>query len=206
MILIGAGGHSKSVIDSIQNDLYEVCGFIDENKIGKYIGLPIFGKTIEDVPDYEKYYYFISIGDIDSRKIWFEKIENMNLRTFNIIDRSAIISKSVKIGTGNFVGKLAVINADSVIGNNNIINTKTLVEHECNVGNHTHLSTNSVINGNVVVEDNVFLGSSSVCNGQLKIGKGAIIGSGSVVINDIPPKVTVVGVPAKIIKGEVKYE
>ena len=58
----------------------------------------------------------------------------------------------------------------------------------------------SVINGNVIVEDNVFMGSSSVCNGQLKIGHDSIIGSGSVIIRDVPAKVTVVGVPARVIK------
>ena len=70
----------------------------------------------------------------------------------------------------------------------------------CKVGSHNHLSTNSVINGNVVVEDKVFIGSSSVCNGQLRIGYGSIIGSGSVIIKDVPANVTVVGVPARVIK------
>lgn len=45
-----------------------------------------------------------------------------------------------------------------------------------------------------------------MCNGQLKIGSNAIIGSGSVIIKDIPEKVTVVGVPARVIKGEIRNE
>ena len=75
-----------------------------------------------------------------------------------------------------------------------------MIEHECKVGDHNHLSTNSVINGNVIVGNSVFLGSSSVCNGQLKIGSNTIIGSGSVIIKDVPENVTVVGVPARVIK------
>ena len=53
---------------------------------------------------------------------------------------------------------------------------------------------------NVIVGNSVFLGSSSVCNGQLKIGSNTIIGSGSVIIKDVPENVTVVGVPARVIK------
>lgn len=200
LILIGAGGHAKSVADSIDKSEYELCGFIDSNKKGTHMGLPIVGVELEDIPNYEKYCYFVSIGDVGYRKFWFDRVKERGLSIINIIDHSAIISDSVKIGMGNFVGKMAVINADAEIGNNNVINTKALIEHECKVGNHNHLSTNSVINGNVIVGDSVFLGSSSVCNGQLKIGSNAIIGSGSVIIKDVPEKVTVVGVPARVIK------
>lgn len=200
LILIGAGGHAKSVADSIDKSEYELCGFIDSNKKGTHLGLPIFGTELEDIPSYEEYSYFVSIGDVGYRKLWFDGIRERGLRIINIVDSSAVISASAKIGIGNFVGKIAVINADAEIGNNNIINTKALIEHECKVGDHNHLSTNSVINGNVVVGNSVFVGSSSVCNGQLKIGSNAVIGSGSVIIKDVPENVTVVGVPARVIK------
>ncbi len=200
IILIGAGGHSKSVADAIDRTKYQLCGFLDENKTGTHMGLPIFGADIRSIPDYQTYKYFVAIGDVNCRKLWFQKVRAMGLELINIIDTSAIISGSARIGIGNFIGKMVIINADAVIGDNNVINTRALVEHECRVGSHNHLSTNSVINGNVVVEDSVFLGSSSVCNGQLTIGHDAVIGSGSVVIADVPPMVTVVGVPARIIK------
>jgi acetyltransferase-like isoleucine patch superfamily enzyme len=35
----------------------------------------------------------------------------------------------------------------------------------------------------------------------LKIGKNSIVGAGSVVTKDVPDAVTVVGVPAKVIKS-----
>ena len=200
LILVGAGGHAKSVVDSINELEYELCGFIDSNKEGTHIGLPIFGAELDDIKNYEKFSYFVSIGDIMCRKAWFEKIKERKLNIINIVDKTALISSTAMIGVGNFIGKYAIINADSIIGDNNIINTKSLIEHECKIANNCHISTNSVINGNVVVENNVFLGSGSVCNGQLKIGSDSIVGSGSVVIKDVPEKVTVVGVPAKIIK------
>lgn len=206
IILIGAGGHSKSVADAIQESKYELCGFLDENKKGMHLNRPIFGKQIEDIPDFGNYEYFISIGNVDFRKMWYEKVKKMGLNVVNIIDSTAVISKTAQIGEGNFIGKYAVINADAVIGNNNVINTKALIEHECLVGSHTHISTNSTINGNVIVEDSVFLGSTAVCNGQLKIGLHSIVGSGSVVINDVEPYTTVVGVPARVLRRSSQYE
>jgi sugar O-acyltransferase (sialic acid O-acetyltransferase NeuD family) len=200
LILIGAGGHAESVADSIDKEQYELVGFIDSNKSGYHIGLPVLGNSITDVPDYRSYVYFVSIGDIEARERWFNMLLRQNLRIINIIDKTALISKSVSIGIGNFIGKLAIINAGTSIGNNNIINTKALIEHKCIVGNHTHISTNSTINGDVIVEDSVFFGSTAVCNGQLKIGHNSIIGSGSVVINEVEPWTTVVGAPARVVK------
>lgn len=206
IILIGAGGHSKSVVDSLDKDQYKVVGFLDENKTGTHLGLPIMGKCVSDIENYLTYKYFVAIGDVSARKMWFEKLKELQLDVINIIDKTAYVSPTAKMGIGNFIGKFAVINADSVIGNNNIINTRALIEHECTVGSHTHISTNSVINGNVTVEDGVFFGSCAVCNGQLKIGRNAVIGSGSVVINDIEPCTVNVGVPARAVKRRQQYD
>ncbi len=200
LIIIGAGGHSKSVVDSVNQELYQIEGFLDDNKSGMHLGYPIFGKKIDDIPEYQKYKYFVAIGDIAPRKMWYERLQKYGVNTINIIDKTAVISSSAKLGTGNFVGKCAVINADVTIGDNNVINSKALVEHECVVGSHTHLSTNSAINGNVVIEDCVFLGSSAVCIGQLKVGENTVIGAGSIIIRDVEPNVTVVGVPGRVIK------
>lgn len=199
IILVGAGGHAKSVIDCIDSGKFEVVGFIDDNKKGAHCGFPVIGNKLEDIVEYQKYKYFVTIGDIAPRKRWYEKLKKHNLKTVNIIDKTAIISPSAKIGSGNFIGKFAIINADSVIGDDNVINTRALIEHECVVGSHTHLSTNSVINGNVIINDCVFLGSCAVCIGQLTIGESTTIGAGSVVIKDVEANVTVVGVPAKVI-------
>ncbi len=200
IILIGSGGHAKSVIDSVSDDEFEVCGFIDEFYTGERIGKKILGHAISDIPNYTEYKYFIAMGNIPARKRWYEELQRLNLQTVNIIDKTAVISNTAKIGNGNFIGKYAIINADAKIGDNNIINTKALIEHECVVGSHTHLSTNSAINGNVVVEDCVFLGSCAVCKEQIKIGKGAVIGAGSVVIRDVNANKVLVGVPCHAIK------
>jgi len=206
LVLIGAGGHAKSVVDSIDEDKIELLGFIDENKVGTHFGYEIFGKDFSVVPNYTECYYLVSIGNVEIRKMWYERILGQGLKTLNIIDKTAIISKSAKIGTGNYIGKFAVVNSDSVIGDNNIINTKALIEHECKIGNHTHISTGSIINGNVIVDDGVFFGSCAMTAAQVHLGRYSTIGAGGVVIEDIPAGATAVGVPAKVIKTkEVLY-
>ena len=200
IIFIGAGGHSKSVLESI-GDNQELVGYIDDKKTGYFCGKRIFGKKITDIEGFDEYSYFVTIGDNKARKSWFQAVKSMKLSLTNIIDKTAIISKNVVIGCGNYIGKGVIINSGVHIGDDNILNTRSIIEHECQIGSHTHISTNSVVNGNVVVEDDVFLGSSSVVIGQLVIKKHSIVGAGAVVISDVDGDSVYVGVPAKKIKS-----
>ncbi|MDD4858605.1 MAG: serine O-acetyltransferase [Dehalococcoidales bacterium] len=52
--------------------------------------------------------------------------------------------------------------------------------------------------------NNVEMGSGSIALGAITIGDGARIGSGSVVIKDVPPGATVVGIPGKVVRDRLK--
>lgn len=201
LIIIGAGGYAKSVLDSVDIFNYEIKGFIDEfSKEKDHLGYPILAPDLEGIQNAEKYVYFIAIGNNMRRKIWYDRLKSKKLRMINVVDRSAIVSPRATLGTACFIGKLAVVNSKAVVGNNCIINTRALVEHGCTVADHVNVSTNAVLNGDVIVQEGSFVGSCSVTIGQRAIGKWSTIGAGAVVTHDVGDNVTVAGVPAKIIK------
>lgn len=201
LIIIGAGGYAKSVLDSIDYYNYRIKGFLDEfSTEEEHLGYPILWHTVDEIDFPEKYFYFIAVGNNRCRKEWFDRLVNRKLRLINVVDRSAIISPEAKIGNGCFFGKMSVVNSKASIGDCCIINTKSLVEHGCLVKNHVNISTNAVINGDVEVGEGTFVGTCSVTLGQKTIGAWSTIGAGAVVIEDVGDNVTVAGVPAKIIK------
>ena len=51
------------------------------------------------------------------------------------------------------------------------------------------------------VEDDVMIGAGAKVLGPITIGKGAKIGANAVVLDDVPPYTTVVGIPAKVVKS-----
>ncbi len=201
LILIGAGGYAKSVLDSVDYHNYKMVGFIDEfSKKKEHLGYPILANNLTNLVDREKYTYFIAIGNNERRKLWYDRLIASNLKVINIIDKSAIVSPLAAIGDGNFIGKMAIINSHAVIGNDCIINTKAIVEHGSRILNHVNISTNSVLNGDVIVGEGSFIGSCSVTIGQVSIGEWSTVGAGAVVIDPVKDRVTVAGIPAKIIK------
>lgn len=201
LIIIGAGGYAKSVLDSVDYYNYKIKGFLDEfSKDEEHLGYPILWHSLDEIESPEKYFYFIAIGNNERRKIWFDRLVTRKLRLINVVDRSAIISPEALIGNGCFFGKMSVVNSKAIIGDDCIINTKSLVEHGCTVHNHANISTNAVINGDVVIGEGTFVGTSSTTIGQKTVGSWSTIGAGAVVIHDVEDGVTVAGVPAKVIK------
>ena len=49
------------------------------------------------------------------------------------------------------------------------------------------------------IGNGVLIGAGSIVLGNIKVGECARIGAGSVVVKEVPPRVTVAGVPARII-------
>lgn len=201
LILIGAGGYAKSVVDSIDYFNYELEGFIDEfTTETEHLGKPVIAKHLDEIEHKEKYVYFVCIGNNMRRKAWYDRLKENNLRMINVVDRTAIVSPKAVLGTGCFIGKMAVINNTALVGNDCIINTRASIEHGCRVADHVNLSTSSVINGDVEVGEGSFIGSGSITIGQKKIGRWSTVGAGAVVIRDVGDNVTVAGVPARIIR------
>ena len=161
---------------------------------------PIYSADFLDKPIAKEYCYFIAIGDNHIRKNVFNTLVNKGLKIINIIDSTALISKTASIGIGCYVGKYAIINAAASVRDNVIVNNRSLIEHECIVSSHVHISTNSVINGGVIVDECAFVGSCSVVNELKHIGKNSVVGSGSVVITDVDESSLYAGVPAKLKK------
>ena len=204
LIIIGAGGYAKSVLDSVDYYNYKVEGFVDEfSAKEEHLGYPIIAHGLTEIPSKEKFLYFIAIGNNQNRKRWYDRIIAEGLRLINVVDRSAIISPHAKIGTGCFFGKMSVVNSGAIVHSDCIINTRALVEHGCEVFRHVNISTNAVINGDVKVGEGSFVGSGSVTIGQLEIGKWSTVGAGAVVIKNVDSGVTVAGVPAREISRKV---
>lgn len=205
IILIGGGGHCKSVIDSINRSKgYKIAGVIDLiDKVGSEIlGVSIIGTD----RGLERHYKngvknalltVGSIGDVSLRKKLYSNALAIGFKFPNIIDDTAIISDNAKIGHGNFIGKGAIVNAGAKIGNNCIINTGAIIEHDCNIQDFCHIAPGVTLSGSVLVGENTHIGTNSTVIQNIKIGDNTMIGAGSVVLKDIGSGVKAYGNPCK---------
>lgn len=202
LVLIGGGGHCKSVADSLSSiqdytevaitDLLMPAG----SKIGKYT---IVGtdSILPHLYNEGFFHAFITVGSIKGtaiRRAIYRHAKDIGFRFPSIIDKSAEVSSSAAIHQGVYVGKKAVINAESSIGDFAIINTGCVIEHECRIGDFTHVSVGATVCGGCEIERDVFIGANATIIHGVRIGKNSIIGAGSVVLADVPENTRAVGV------------
>jgi sugar O-acyltransferase (sialic acid O-acetyltransferase NeuD family) len=188
ILLIGDGGHSKSIIDVLeQESKFRIGGIIgtSESKGSNVLGYTVIGDDSDLDRFSKKYKYaFVAIGQIHSpekRIKIFRKLKKLGFVVPSIISPRSYISKHSVIGSGSIIMHDAIVNANAVIGNNCIINSKALIEHDSVIHNHCHISTSATINGNVIVGEGSFIGSGVVTNNSIEIKKNSFIKAGKFV-------------------------
>lgn len=205
IVLIGGGGHCKSVIEAIQSDEHiEFIGIVDAQKLQNIMGAAYLGDDAM-LPELvnQHYQFLITVGNIGAPNIrikLYDKIKNLNGVFATGISSSASVARSSSIGDGTVIMQHAIVNAEVIVGKNCIINTKALLEHETIVGDHVHISTGVIVNGQCKIGNHCFIGSGSIIGNNVSIAENCIIGAGSVVLKDIKEPGTYFGQPARKFK------
>lgn len=209
LILIGGGGHCKSVIEVAESAGYEIKGILDmPDEVGKEVlpGHKIIG-TDDEIPQYvEECDFIITVGFIKNPALrikLYNKVKEAGGRLATIIASTAHVSKYAELGEGTVIMHHAFVNAGAKIGDNCIINTFVNIEHDAEVGNQCHISTGTMVNGECKIGENCFIGSQSVCANCIEIASDIIVGAGSVVRKSIRVKGIYAGNPA-ILKIKAK--
>ncbi|MBI5198693.1 MAG: serine acetyltransferase [Nitrospirae bacterium] len=127
------------------------------------------------------------------RSAQFFKRKNMGilagfLSRFNAILTGALIGRNAKFGKGFvIIHSIGVVINSGVTGGNNI-----LIEHCVTIGAEKKRAPR--------LGNNIFIGAGAKIIGEVNIGNNVKIGANAVVVDDVPDNVTVVGVPARVVK------
>lgn len=207
-VIIGAGGHARSVIDIIQQEgQYEVAGALDASyPLRKQLKLmediPILGddSLLYELKNMNINNVFVAIGDNQLRCKLIAKVKEYQLKLIQAISPYAFISSRAMIGEGTCVMAGAAINVNSKIGLGVIINTNASIDHDCAIGDFVHIAPGTAISGSTCIGEGTHIGTNSSIIDGLCIGEWSYIGAGAVVVSDLPSRIIAYGAPAKVIK------
>ena len=193
IIIIGTGGHSKSLINLIAStNEFKILGLINNSISNKKIlDYPILGTDKDLIKYYKKGVRHCSIG-IGQIKNPYKRIKLFNLlkkigfKIPTIISKKSECFKGNEIGEGTQVFHNTLINSNVKIGYNCIINSGSIIEHDVEIGDHCHVSTGALINGGSNIGEQSFIGSGAIIFQGVSVGRNCIIGAGSIIKKNIP--------------------
>lgn len=197
LIIIGAGGHAKSVADAALSSGHSIAYFVSENTEE--------GDTLLDHPVHaaitkeENHTFVIAVGDNHTRKnIASELKQTYPNATFPaIIHPTAYVSPHALIDEGSVILAQANVGPNSTIGAFCIINSAASVDHDNHMGNFTSLAPASATGGNVTIGEQCAISMGAMLKHGVTIGAHCVIGANSYVHTACERNHIYYGTPAK---------
>lgn len=208
MLIVGAGGFAKELIQ-VFHDLEETEGinFYDDtskNSIQYIFEKYKILKTKKEVKVLFKNTsnkFVLGLGNPILRKTLSLLMNDLGGNLMSAISPKANIgSYNVQIGRGTTILSGANISNNSKIGIGCLIYYNVAITHDCEVGDYVEISPGASILGNVVLGDNCQIGAGAVILPNITLGNNVVVGAGSVVTKSFEDDLTVIGVPARILK------
>lgn len=202
IVVYGAGGHAKVVIDAIEQ-LGEFSMIIPADDNPGLQGLSLCGYPVlgtraallalpEPRPE-----ALAAIGDNANRMAALSWLQSQGFSIATVIHPDARIGRGVRIDAGTFLAAGVVVNVDATLSQGVIVNTGATVDHDCVIGEGVHIAPGCHLCGGVVVGARSLLGAGCVVVPGVHIGSDVVVGAGSTVLNDVPDGGRVAGSPAR---------
>lgn len=193
ILIYGAGGHGKAVIDLARACGYHIAGLVDDGVAAgtrildfEVVGgsgclLEWRGRGIERAANAVG-----GIGNPAARQRVFDLLEAASFALPALIHPRAFVETSARVEDGVQVLAMAYIGSDARLGFGSLVNAGAIVSHDVSLGRVTNLSPGAALAGGVKLGDFSQVGMNATINVNIQIGELCIIGNGATVKEDVP--------------------
>lgn len=195
------------IVDAInrKEPTWEIQGFLDDNMEiqGSIImGYPVLGgkEALKKLSRQKNTFFFVNISSHWSRlQSMADLLDSYQCEIATIVHPS-IDMNYVRIGKGCILSDGCLVGSNSVIGDFVFARLGSLISHDVIVEDYAFIGSGVNIGSDAVLKRGCYIGSGATIMRKMTVGENAIVGAGAVVTKNVPPDVTVAGVPAKVLK------
>ncbi len=211
VVIYGGGGFAREVawlVNSLKEDCKKVVCFVDDDKErhGLFLNdIPILNLE-EAWASFPNARIVGGIGSPGTRELVMNKAKELGFDFLSLIHPNVEMSKWVEIGDGVVICAGNILTTNITLHDHVQINLDCTIGHDVIMGKYATLAPGVHLSGNVHLGKRVYIGTGAiVINGTKEnpiiIDDDAVVGAGACVIKNVPSGDTVVGIPAKSIKG-----
>ncbi len=196
-VVLGAGGHARSVVDVLERAGHTVVAVT-----GQTAGQPWHVDVLADddaalsLIERDGLHACVAVGSNAARARLVADLVARGVSAPPVVASTATVSPRSRLGAGTVVLEHAHVGPAAVLGDGVIVNTAAVVEHDCAVGHAAHVAPGAVLLGAASVGEATLVGSGARVLPGVAVGARVTVGSGAVVMAPVADGQTVVGVPA----------
>ena len=117
----------------------------------------------------------------------------------NLVHPTTNVALTVRLDAGVYVGPHTVMAPYTRLGNLVFVNRSVTIGHHTTIGDFCTLNPGVNVAGRCRIGRSVTIGMGANIVDDVTVGDSAVVGAGALVTRDVPPRVTVYGVPARVV-------
>ena len=206
LLILGTREISEEIADIARDANHKVAGFVenlDRQRAGSSLdGVPVY--WVEELPELAATHLAVCGISTTHRSRFTSEVEAMGLSFATVVHPTAHVSHTAVLGRGCIVGAGCVVGSHTVLGEHVFVNRGALIGHHTRIEPYSSLMPGANVAGSCRIGPATWIGMGANVIDKISVGAGCVVGAGAVVTKDVPDRVLVVGVPARIAKTDVE--
>ncbi len=206
LLVLGTTDFSAQVAASAGEAGFGVAGFV-ENLSRKrcretLTGLPIH--WIDELSELAPTHNVVCGLGTTLRSSVVEEAERHGMRFATVVHPTAYVASTSTVGEGTYIGPHASIAGYTRIGRHALVLMGSLIGHHVEIGDFASILMGANVAGSCRIGEAAYIATGAVVIDHVSVGSGSVVGAGAVAVADVPDRVQVLGVPARIVKEGIE--
>lgn len=207
LLILGTGTFAMEAADLV-DDIggWDIVGFVASlppyQPGDTILGLPVY--WVDELERFDNSHHAVCALVTTKRWKFIEQVTAFGIPFATIIHPTARVSRRATVGEGSVISAGVQVSTHTHIGRHVVINRGALIGHHDTIHDYVTISPGANIAGSVTIGTRTYVGMGALIVEKRTIGSQVVVGAGALVTRDVPDRVRVLGLPARVVEENIE--